>query len=158
MLPEDSTEMEPDILYTCMLSDAMKRNKNHPGCNYLCIRDRFADDDEDLDALRGIIVINENRDISWLFNLVQQRFLQINEWVTAMHNALIDNCDYQQLVDLCEPFLNNFVAVLDSSYKLLAHTKGVSSYEPINIALLEKGYHSDKVLQKFRDARRFEVY
>ena len=158
MLPEDPDEMVPDMMYTCMLSEAMRRNAENPGFTYLTIRDRFTDEDEDMMALRGIVVINENRDISWLFNLVQKRFLQINSWVTDMQNALIDNCDYQRLVDLSEPFLGNFVAVLDSSYRLLAYTKGINTREPINIALLEKGYHSDKVLQKFRDARRFEVY
>ena len=158
MLPEVSSEMEPDMFYACLLSEAMKRNVDSPGFTYLSIRDRFTDEEEDAPALQGIVVINENRDVSWLINLVQQRFLQINSWVTDMHSALIDNCDYQRIVDISEPFLNNFVAVLDSSYRLLAHTKGLQAHDPINIALLEKGYHSDKVLKKFRDARRFEVY
>ena len=158
MLPADPAEMEPDILYTCMLSEAIRCNLETPGFNYLSIRDRYTDEDEDIEALRGIIVINENKEVSWLFNLIQQRFLQINSWVMEMRNALIENCDYQQLVDISEPFLNNFVAILDSSYKLLAHTKNIACHDPIDIALLEKGYHSDEVLKKFQEARRFEVY
>ena len=160
MLPDDPGEMEEDILYVCMLSEAMKRNPEAPGYNYLCIRDRYTDDEDETekDRLRGFIIINENKDVSWLLNTVQRRFLEISEWATKMQNALIDNCDYQRLLDLCEPILNNFVSVFDSSYTLLSCTKNIKCRDPINIALMEKGYHSDEILQKFRDRRRFEVY
>lgn len=158
MLPDDPGEMEADILYVCMLSDAMKRNAEVPGHNFLCIRDRFTDDEAEPEALRGFIVINENRDVAWLFNVVQKRFLQISEWVTKMQDALIENCDYQTLIDLCEPIIGNFVSVFDSSYTLLAYTKNIACRDPINVAMLEKGYHTDEILQKFRDRRRFQVY
>ena len=160
MLPEDPDEMEPDILYVCLLSEALKRNPEAQGYNYLCIRDRFTDDEDDADKekMRGFIVINENKDVSWLLNIVQKRFLEISEWVTKMQDALIDNCDYQRLLDLCEPILKNFVSVFDSSYTLLAYTKSIKGRDPVTIALVEKGYHSDDILQKFREKRRFEVY
>jgi hypothetical protein len=159
MLPETSEEMEHDTLYVCTLSEAIKRNTEVHGHNYLCIRDRFTDDDDD-DAplLRGMVIIDENKDVSWLLNIVQNRFLQISEWVTKMQTALIENCDYQVLVNLCEPILDNFVSVLDSSYKLLAYTKNITSSDPIVISLLEKGYHTEETLQKFRDRKRFKVY
>ena len=158
LLPEGTEPLEHDILYAGLLSDAMKRNLDEPGYSYLCIRDRFTDDDEDAAALKGIVVVNENKDVTWLFNIVQNRFLQINEWVEKMRLALIDNCDYQQLTELCEPILNNFVSVFDSSYTLLAYTKNIECHDPINVALLEKGYHTDEILQKFRERRRFAVY
>ena len=158
MLPDSPEEMEPYILYVCLLSAAMRCNLENPGYFYLCIRDRFSDDDEDAEALKGIIVINENRDTSWLFNVMQRRFLEINEWVEKMRTALIDNCDYQGLTDLCEPILNNFVSIFDSSYTLLAYTKNIECHDPVNIAMLEKGYHTEETLQKFRDRRRFEFY
>lgn len=158
MLPESPEEMEPDILYVCLLSEAMKRNSEIPGQNYLCIRDRYTDDDDEANIMQGFIVINENKDVAWLYNVIQKRFLQISDWVSKMQNALIDNCDYQRLVDLCEPILNNFVSVFDSSYTLLAYTKNIECHDPINIALVQKGYHTDEILQKFRDRRRFQVY
>ena len=158
LLPDSPDEMSPDMLYACMLSAAMRRNIENPGYCYVCIRDRFTDDDEDSKALKNIIVINENRDVSWLFNIIQHRFMEINEWVNKMQAALIDNCDYQCLTDLCEPILNNFVSIFDSSYTLLAYTKNIVCQDPVNIAVLEKGYHTDETLQKFRDRKRFEVY
>ncbi|MCL2200810.1 MAG: helix-turn-helix domain-containing protein [Oscillospiraceae bacterium] len=157
-MPENRLEMDKDILYVCLLSDALKQNVESPGFNYLCIRDRIIDDEDDESVLSGIIAINENRDLSWLLNLVQQRFLQISQWVVKMKDALIGGCDYQQLVDLCEPILGNFISILDSSYRLLSYTKNITSSDPINVSLLEKGYHTEETIQRFRSARRFELY
>ncbi len=158
MLPENPDEMESNILYVCLLSEAIKRSLRTPGHYYACIRDRFADDEENARTLAGIIVINENKDVSWLFNIIQKRFMEISDWVDHMQAALIDNCDYQRLTDLCEPVLNNFISIFDSSYTLLAYTKNIKCQDPVNIAMLEKGYHTDETLQKFRDRKRFEVY
>lgn len=158
MLPDAAGEMEHDMLYICRLSEAIERNHTKPGFFYLTIRDVFTDDFDDTDSLKGIIIINEKRSTEWLLNAVQHRFLEINDWVNEMRTALIDNCDYQRLADLCEPILNNFISIFDSSYTLLAYTKNTPCHDPINIALLEKGYHSDEALQKFRDLKRFEVY
>lgn len=158
MLPDSPDEMECDILYICLLSKAIKRNTETPGYYYACIRDIFTDEAEDAQALTGVIVINEIKEVSWLFNVIQKRFLEISSWVDKMKAALIDNCDYQQLVELCEPIFNNFISIFDSAYSLLAYTKNITCRDPVNIAMLEKGYHSDETLQKFRDRKRFEVY
>lgn len=158
MLPENPDEMEQDMLYVCMLSEALARNSKTPGYYYLSIRDRFIDDDEDIEARNGVIVINENKSAAWLLNLVQKRFLEISEWTTRMQVALVDNCDYQRLTDLSEPIFNNFMIMFDSSYTLVAYTKNIKCYDPINVAAIEKGYHSYESLQKFRDRKRFEVY
>lgn len=158
MLPESPDEMERDILYVCQLSKAIKRNMETPGYYYACIRDIFTDDAEDAEALAGCIIINENKEVSWLFNILQKRFMEISSWVDRMRVALINDCDYQQLVELCEPVFNNFISIFDSAYTLLAYTKNIPCYDPVNIAMMEKGYHSDETLQKFRDRKRFEVY
>jgi len=158
MLPDSPDEMECDILYICLLSKAIKRNTETPGYYYACIRDIFTDEAEDAQALAGVIVINEIKEVSWLFNVIQKRFLEISSWVGKMKDALIDNCDYQQLVELCEPIFSNFISIFDPAYSLLAYTKNITCRDPVNIAMLEKGYHSDETLQKFRDRKRFEVY
>ena len=158
MLPDNLDEMSIDMLYVCPLSRAIERNLKTPGYYYLAIRDMFADDEEDADALKGIIVVNENRSASWLFNIVQKRFLEISEWVNEMQSALIENCDYQRIVDLCEPILKNPVLIFDSAYTLLAHTKNIIGNDPITTEVIEKGYHSDETLKVFRDRKRFKFY
>ena len=158
LLPEDENEMKYDILYVCRLTEALKRGERSPGYHYLCIRDRFWDVDENDDFLNGIIVINENKDVPWLLNLVQNRFLQLAGWESQLQQAVIDDCGYQKLLDLSEQILNNFTAVLDSTYKLLAYTKNLPNDDPINIELVRKGYHSEETIKIFQSRKRFKVY
>ncbi|SHI03765.1 PucR C-terminal helix-turn-helix domain-containing protein [Sporobacter termitidis DSM 10068] len=158
LLPENSHDMERDILYVCLMTEALKRNKENQGFHYLCICDRYWDNDQASEFSSGMIVINENKDVAWLLNLVQQRFLRLSEWETNMQLAIIDNCSYQRLLDLCEPILCNFVSVLDSTYKLLAHTTHQKSDDPINVSLLEKGYHTEETIRKFQSQRRLKLY
>ncbi len=158
LLPEDGADMEKDILYVCRLTEALKRGKTKPGHHYLCIRDRFWDADETEDFLNGIIVISENNDVPWLFNLVQQRCLQLAEWESQMQQAIIDDSGYQRLLDISEPLLRNFTAVLDSTYKLLAYTRNLPNDDPINIELVKTGYHSEETIKLFQSRKRFKLY
>ncbi len=158
LLPEEADDMKEDILYVCRLTEALKRTATAPGYHYLCIRDRFWDADETEDFLRGMIVINENRDVPWLLSLVQQRFLQLAEWESNLQKAVIDDSGYQKLLDLSEPIIGNFTAVLDSTYKLLAYTKNLPNNDPINIDLVRNGYHTEKTIKLFQSRKRFKVY
>lgn len=160
MLPANTDDMDKDFLYVCYLSEALKRRSEAEGYYYLCIQDRFIDEsDEGIgQTLSGMIILHENKEIAWLLNLVQSRLLTISEWIQNMQNALISKCDYQKLIDLCEPILNNFVAVLDSSYKLLAYTRNIECDDPINISLIEKGYHTEETIKLLREKRRFKFY
>ena len=158
MLPDGTDEMALDMLYVCPLSKAIERNLLTPGFYYLAIRDMFADDEEGAGALEGVIIIDENKSAAWLFNIVQRRFLEISDWVKKMQAALVETCDYQRLLDLCEQILNNPVLVFDSAYTLLAHTKNIIGNDPITNEVIEKGYHSDETLKIFRDRKRFEFY
>lgn len=158
LLPEQAEDLREDLLYVCKLSQAISLNQSFPGkFRYLCICDCFTDED-DADILAGIVIINEKRDVSWLFNLVQERLLQLTKWQADMQAALLGGCDYQKLMDLSEPILCNFIATLDSSYKLLAHTKNITCSDPIAVSLLEYGYHTAETLEKFKKANRFKVY
>lgn len=158
LLPEDAGDMDTDLLYVCLLSDAVRRNAEVPGYTYICIRDRVTEEDEEQELLRGMAVLNENKDCAWLLGILQRSFLDLTDWERMMDTSLIAGCDYQRLMDLCEPILENFIAVLDSSYKLLAYTKNVENTDPMNIALVEKGYHSEETLLKFKKLKRFGLY
>ena len=158
LLPTDVAEMDADVLYTCLLSEAIRRSAEAPGYTYLCIRDRVTDDEEDAGLLSGMVVVNENRSVAWLFNLMQAWFLRFADWEREMQLAILDGGDFQQLLDLGEPILKNFVLVVDASYKLLAYTKNIPNKDPINILLIKHGYHNEETLQQFKRMKRFGIY
>ena len=168
LLPANAGEMESDVLYTCLLSEAIRRNaeiasdshigEKPPRFSYLCIRDRVTDDEEEDGLLSGMVIVNENRGVAWLFNLMQAWFLRLSDWERDMQTAILDGGDYQLLFDLCEPILKNFVLVVDASYKLLGYTRSIPNKDPINISLIEHGYHTDETLQQFKRLKRFGIY
>ncbi len=158
LLPGQAEDMQKDLLYVCNLSQAICLNRSVPGTfHYLCICDCFTDED-DAELLTNTVIINEKRSVPWLFNLIQERFLKLTKWQADMQSALLGGCDYQKLIDLSEPILCNFVATLDSSYKLLAYTKNITCSDPVAVSLIEYGYHTAETLEKFRKANRFKVY
>lgn len=158
LIPSDPDKMREDILHICRLSEALTFNRIRPGFHYLAIRDRLPDESETEESLSGILIVNENLGLGELFNRVQERFLQIANWVEQMKAALVAGCGYQELLDLSEPILGNFTSVLDSGYKLLAYTKNNVADDPINVSLLEKGYHTEETMRQFEAAQRFKAY
>jgi len=158
LLPEDADDMRYDLLYVCGLSEALKRNEERPGFHYACIRDCLWSETEDTELILGIIVMNENRSVNWLFSLLHKCFRRIGDWVQDMQLALLEEGGYQQLLDLCESILGNSVYVLDASYALLAHTKNIINSDPLATSLLTHGYHTDQMMQRFKKNRYLELY
>ncbi|MGN1002482.1 MAG: PucR family transcriptional regulator [Oscillospiraceae bacterium] len=157
LLPERGEPCSTANLYVCMLSELMKRNEGIEGCIFVCIRDRFLDEECEAE-LRDVVIVNENWELSRLYSLLQSRFLQLQDWCDEMQLHLINRCGYQALVDACEPILKEALYVLDSSYVLLANTKNIRSQDPINTSLTENGYHTDAFLKFLKDQNRLDVY
>lgn len=158
ILPPTPDDMSTDVLYVCRLSEALKYNIEASGFHYLCVRDRIEDNRETKDTLNGLIIINENMDIGMLFSIVQKQILKINSWISQMKTACINNCDYQKLMDLSEPIIQNAVYVIDSTYSLVAYTKNNVDDEEINQGLLERGYHSEEMLKALREHGLLKIY
>ena len=121
LLPDNSNEMEEDMLYVCRLSEAMARNREHPSCHFVCICDRYLSEDEreDAEAMNNLILVEENRSVSWLLNKIQNRFLELDRWEKDMKDVLLSGGGYQDLLDVSEHYLKNALFVLDSAYRLL---------------------------------------
>lgn len=146
-----------EYLQVCLLSEALEVPPN-TGCYYLCLRDRIADSKETENALSGMIIINENISLFELFNHVQEIFIKINRWKIQMQESIVKNKGIQDLIDLSEPILKNHISVLDSTFKLLAHTRNIECDDPIISELLYLGYHPEKMIEKLRKFRHIEHY
>lgn len=160
LLPDTWEEMESDMLYVCKLSEAMMRNRSGVNCHFVCVCDRYLSDEdrENADAMRNLILVEENRSVSWLLNLIQNRFLEIEEWEMKMKDVLLRDGGYQELMDVSEHYLKNALFVMDGAYRLVAHSKTYKSPDPINVSLYEKGYHVPETMQRFYQHKRFEEY
>ncbi len=158
LLPSPGRPLFETYLYVCKMSEAMQCTDRNPGLCYLCLRDRIQDESETEERLSSMMIINENMEIERLFSRVQDVFMQISNWVEDMRLSVIHGKTLQDIMDLSEPILQNFIAVSDSALKLLAYTKNIASDDPVTQALVEKGYHPEETVRRFKQAHRFETW
>ena len=88
LLPDEGEALQPDMVYVCRLSEALRHNQSSE-CLFVCIYDRFLSEEEreDESFLRDIIIIEENRSISWVLNLLQNRFCALEDWENRMNSG-----------------------------------------------------------------------
>jgi sugar diacid utilization regulator len=152
-LTEDINIQDSSCLYFSLLSQALtiKSSKNHLPFYCVCCRDRISDASETEDMLAGLIIVNENISPSKLMLQLQSRFFELLQWEQAMMQTVVKGGSIQELVDLAEPVLDNFIAVTDSSFIRMAYTRNIDCDCPICADLVRLGYHSETTLAKFRE-------
>ncbi|MCQ2452455.1 MAG: helix-turn-helix domain-containing protein [Oscillospiraceae bacterium] len=158
LLPRFYSAMRTDYLHVCRLSEALHAAANRDGMFYLCIRDRLKDDEETEDALRGMVILNENMDVEKLLNTVQLLFNRIRDWYQEMQNSLIREKPLQHILDTSEGVIGNTINISDSAFTLLARTRNIETDDPVSLALAELGYHPESTLKLFRQYHRMEAW
>lgn len=157
LLPADGEVLCPDYLYVCMLSDWKHLSGRNAGIHFVCICNR-EEEPELNETEAGLILIQDLTTQTTLFNRLQEKFLQISEWREQMQAAVIERCDYQRLMDMCESILGNSIYVMNASYELICHTTHVMDDEEINHNLLKTGFHSEETMQTFKKYHIFESH
>ena len=158
LLPRSYSSMRKEYLHVCRLSEALHASASAQGMYYLCIRDRMKDAGETEDAVRGMVIINENMDVEKLLDLMQEVFHQISDWYQEMQSSLIHEKPLQHILDISKDVIGNTINISDSAFTLLARTDNVETDDPISLALAEFGYHPESTLQLFRQQRRYEAW
>lgn len=157
-LPRDMITAQSGFLYICRLSEALRLSSRINDFYCICIRDRIRDERETEELLSGMIIVNEDLDLVELFSEIQETFLQIIDWHRDMQDALINQKSIQDIISLSEPIIGNFISVSDSSLSLLAYTKNIKTDDPTSLFLIEHGYHSEEVVNKFKKFKRYETW
>lgn len=158
LLSASGANLRPDCLFVCSLSEALEMADKHKDIFFLCLRDRMVDASETKEKMHNIIVIKKNMELRELFNHVQGILLQINNWVIALQESVLNNKGLQDILDLSEFLLDNPINVMDSTFKLMAYSKNIPTDDPVTLALLENGYHSPEIVKRFQETRRIEQF
>lgn len=154
------TMLKPNetCLYLGRLSEALLLHNKSLDFFCLCIRDRVKDNLESEQTIKNLIIINENVSLSTIMNLVQSRFFEVADWIQKMHETLIQGGNLQEIVDIGASFLNNNIAIVDSSFVLMAYSSSVPCDDPVCVALAEYGYHPEESIQKFKKNKLFALW
>lgn len=160
LLPMSPTStLDSRKLYFCRLSLAMLLPyRLRENATMLCLRDRIKDDTETDDMMQGIVIINENISYEQVFSSVQEVFCELTQWYLTAQEALIQNRPLQDLVDLSETILGNYVQITDSSFNLLAYTRNTECDEEITIQARKLGYHPESTIKQFAKYHRTELW
>ena len=150
-------QLNSDILYVTTLSAALSAPKDE-GLWFLTVRDRMHDDSETEEAMKNIIIIRKNIDVTVLTNQINRLFSRFYKWNLEMERSLFNNEGIQKLLDLSEDMLQNFIIIHDGSYKSRAYTTGI----PIDDELVEKlilnGYHPEETMKLFTKIGRIDEF
>lgn len=157
-LPDESGVLSEDCIYVGGLSKALQLRTDNPDICCICLRDRVKDEFESEESVAGLIIINENIPPVTLLLLVQNRFFAILEWLQQMHETMIHDGSMQDIVDLCAPIIDNYIAVSDSTLMLMAYSRHIPCDDPICEALVKYGYHPEESIQKFKGHDLFKIW
>lgn len=149
--------MSPDIIYICLLSEALKIQHTVSNLSFICVQDRVLSDQE-ADLFTNMILIQENINLGDLYSILTAKYGIIADWHDRSTTALLGGCRYQRLLDLAEAVIQEPIYVMDPTFKLLAHTKNYSSPDPMNISLEAFGYHTDETIELLKQNHRLELY
>lgn len=145
-------------LFVCPLSEALEISDRGWEPCFLCTRDRITDNRETPEKMQGIVVLQKNLDIRTLFNEVQRIFFRIQNWQMDMQRSVVQDNGMQALVAMSEPIIGNHIAVMDSTFKLLAYTQNIETDDPVTNELVKHGYHTEETIKRFQLHRRFEQF
>ncbi len=124
----------------------------------ICVRDRIKDSKESTNNLNGLVIVNENITQNELLEKIIKQIFGIMNWQQKMNEVLIDNGALQDIVDLCPPILNNYIAINDASLMLLAYSRTIQCDDPICIEFVRHGYHTDEYIRKFRKYKLLKTW
>lgn len=93
-----------------------------------------------------------------LASLLQRRILGIREWEHELDRISAEGGSYQEMIDASRDILGNLITVTDSTYRLIAHTTGMLTDDPVTSELIEKGFHGERALKRFREEGAFSKW
>ena len=152
------SDPQPDSLVIGTLSEILPIAASYPDATFLCIRDRFSDELENMANMQQIVVLLTNLKVPEVFNRVLRVFRKLQKWDTDMRISAASNQGMQHLLDLSEPVIGNHIDIMDATFKLLGYTRNIPLDDPITRDLIANGYHSENTVNELRKNRRFEEY
>lgn len=93
-----------------------------------------------------------------VFAIIQGIFERFASWCSSMDKVLFEKAELQALFDVAERVLKNNIVAVDAMLRLLAHTRNVPCDDPVTVALIENGYHTEENIGKFRLHKRFKLW
>ena len=153
LLPEEGADIDPEWLYVGGLADALALRSKGERFFCVCTGDEDGGPESDLS---GFIVVSGDISQYQVFSGLQDLFYRINEWTDRMHRCVYEKRPPQDVLDLSEPVIGNFISVSDSALSLVCCTRNIATDDPVSMELVRNGFHPEKTVEIFRKDGLFE--
>ncbi|MDR1604426.1 MAG: helix-turn-helix domain-containing protein [Gracilibacteraceae bacterium] len=156
LLPENPADITGDRLYISALADSADlRRRGAPPFFALCLSDGADTSRWQRDWLSQTLVIREKISLAALFNETQAFFFRIAAWTAALQLSLIQNQSAQNLIDLSEDILGNYLCLTDSSMALLAYSKNIAPNDDFAEEFIRRGYRTEESFRLMKKHNAF---
>ncbi len=147
LLSPDILEKDPDRLIVTRLSMALANPMYTEDCCVAAVIDTALP--KDSSVLRNMVLFDTEMNAVDFFMIVQGIFEKYFEWCNNMDQCLIKHGSIQDILDLTEPVIGNYITISDSAFSLVAYTQNLSCDDPITNGLVQRGYHDQEAINVF---------
>ena len=153
----DGSEARPERMSVCAAEDFLHMTEIPEGCVPVCVCAPEAEAPEP-ERLRGAVLVRANVPHYEVYRRLSECFLRILDWRMRMVEAMNDGCSLQEIMEMSKPVIGNYIAVSDSTFRLVANTANIPCDDEICRRMIEHGYHPESVVAKFRDTGRVRFW
>lgn len=153
-LPQEKIRQDRQKLYLVTAENAVKEASREADSWFLCI-DR---ENKIEKAPRNLLVLYGTMTMSELLNCLQDRFILVQDWYEKLQHAVLYGASLQQLLDMSENIIGQYIAISDYALRLLAYTKHISCECEVCQDLRKNGVHTGRTLELFRKKDRFRYW
>lgn len=106
----------------------------------------------------GLIVVYAGVPPVEVYRKLNARFFDIMDWRMKMAEAMNGGCSLQEIMEMSKDMIGNYIAVSDSTFRLVANTANIPCDDAICQRMIENGYHPESVVAKFRSTGRVKFW
>lgn len=137
----------PGVVYVCTAGQLRRtRLEGADRAAFVCLGGDGAADRPALRRSHFFSITREDLCLPELMNGLLDAFHRLNRWERELEEAILRDKGVQELVDLSAPVLgNNFFLFWDSSYNVLAYTRGVEPPNEKLAGIIRQGFFSKEM-------------
>lgn len=116
------------------------------------------DDPEPGETARELVIVRAEVSPIEVYRKLNRRFFEIMDWRMRMAEAMNGGCSLQEIMEMSKDMIGNYIAVSDSTFRLVANTANIPCDDAICQRMIENGYHPESVVAKFRSTGRVKFW
>lgn len=112
-------------------------------------------DDPSLNQRGNTLVVKTQSPIQSVITSLQRKIRDIDRWEHELDIISAERGSYQEMLAASRDILGNLITISDSTYHLIACTPNVPTDDPLTNELIRNGFHGERAMARFREARSF---